>query len=100
MVTEAKLNLKRKSGVVSDGPSRAPARSMLRAVGLDDDDMEKPFVAIANLASDVTPCNVHLDRLAQKVKQGVREAGGGVQGVSVSGHGDLLSQGVGGGGVP
>ena len=74
MATEAKPNLKRKSGVVSDGPSRAPARSMLRAVGLDDDDMDKPFVAIANLASDVTPCNVHLDRLAQKVKQGVRDS--------------------------
>ncbi|MCH8064105.1 MAG: dihydroxy-acid dehydratase, partial [Chloroflexi bacterium] len=74
MATEARPNLKRKSGVVSDGPSRAPARSMLRAVGLDDDDMDKPFVAIANLASDVTPCNMHLDRLAQKVKQGVREA--------------------------
>jgi dihydroxy-acid dehydratase len=49
---------------------------MLRAVGLQDDDFKKPFVAVANLASDVTPCNVHLDRLAQKVKQGVRDANG------------------------
>jgi len=47
---------------------------MLRAVGLNDDDMNKPFVAIGNLASDVTPCNVHLDRLARKVKEGVRAA--------------------------
>ena len=75
MATETKLNLKRKSHVVSDGPSRAPARSMLRAVGLKDEDMDKPFVSVANLASDVTPCNVHLDRLALKVKQGLWDAG-------------------------
>jgi len=74
MATEAKQDLRHKSKVVVDGPDRAPARSMLRAVGLQDDDFEKPFVAVANLASDVTPCNVHLDRLAQKVKQGVRDA--------------------------
>ena len=72
MATETKNQLKRKSHVVTDGPDRAPARSMLRAVGLNDDDMNKPFVAIGNLASDVTPCNVHLDRLARKVKDGVR----------------------------
>ena len=74
MATEAKQDLRHKSKVVVDGPDRAPARSMLRAVGLQDDDFKKPFVAVANLASDVTPCNVHLDRLAQKVKQGVRDA--------------------------
>ncbi len=74
MATDTKSQLKRKSHVVTDGPDRAPARSMLRAVGLNDDDMNKPFVAIGNLASDVTPCNVHLDRLARKVKEGVRSA--------------------------
>jgi dihydroxy-acid dehydratase len=74
VATETKNQLKRKSHVVTDGPDRAPARSMLRAVGLNDDDMNKPFVAIGNLASDVTPCNVHLDRLARKVKEGVRAA--------------------------
>ena len=67
------LNLKKKSNVVSEGPSRAPARSMLRAVGLKDEDMSKPFVAVANLSSDVTPCNVHLNRLAEKVKLGLRD---------------------------
>jgi dihydroxy-acid dehydratase len=71
-----KQDLRHKSKVVVDGADRAPARSMLRAVGLQDDDFKKPFVAVANLASDVTPCNVHLDRLAQKVKQGVRDANG------------------------
>lgn len=74
MTTDIRSRLKHKSHVVTDGPSRAPARSMLRAVGLNDEDMEKPFVAVANLASDVTPCNVHLDRLAAKVKEGLRSA--------------------------
>ena len=63
--------LKHTSGVVSLGPDRAPARSMLRAVGLSDDDMEKPFIGVANLASDVTPCNVHLTRIAESVKEGL-----------------------------
>lgn len=78
MVTNTKnlKLLKHKSAVVSLGPDRAPARSMLRAVGLDDEDMEKPFIAVANLASDVTPCNVHLTRIADKVKEGIRDAQG------------------------
>ena len=76
MTTAAKPTLKRKSHVVSDGPDRAAARAMLRAVGLKDEDMDKPFIGVANLASDVTPCNVHLDRLAGKVKEGVRNANG------------------------
>ena len=76
MATQTRSMLRHKSHVVVDGPDRAPARSMLRAVGLQDEDFEKPFVAVANLASDVTPCNVHLDRIAQKVKQGVRNANG------------------------
>ena len=71
MTTETKTDLKRHSSAISDGPDRAPARSMLRAVGLTDEDMDKPFVGVANLASDVTPCNVHLGRLAAKVKEGV-----------------------------
>jgi dihydroxy-acid dehydratase len=75
-MTTTKADLKHKSRVVTDGIDRAPARSMLRAIGLNDDDMNKPFVAVANLASDVTPCNVHLDRVAQAVKEGVRRANG------------------------
>lgn len=74
MTIQTASSLKRKSHVVSEGPSRAAARAMLRAVGLTDEDMKKPFVAIANLASDVTPCNVHLDRLAEKAKAGAWEA--------------------------
>ena len=75
MTTEAKVDLKKKSRVVTDGPDRAGARAMLRATGLGDDDMQKPFVAVGNLASDVTPCNVHLDRQARKVKEGLWAAG-------------------------
>ncbi len=74
MTTAVKVDLKKKSRVVTEGADRAAARAMLRATGLDDEDMEKPFVAIGNLASDVTPCNVHLNRQAQKVKEGLRAA--------------------------
>ena len=75
MSTQLLRRLKSRSHVVTDGPDRAGARAMLRATGLNDDDMNKPFVAVANLASDITPCNVHLSRLAQKTKDGIRAAG-------------------------
>ncbi|MDE2785130.1 MAG: dihydroxy-acid dehydratase [Chloroflexota bacterium] len=68
--------LKHRSSDITDGPERAPARSYLRAMGLTDDDLAKPFVAVANLASDVTPCNVHLDKWAAAVKQGIRDGDG------------------------
>ena len=67
---------KHRSREVTDGPERAPARAMLLAMGLTQEDLEKPFVSLANLASDVTPCNVHLGRLAEAAKEGVRQAGG------------------------
>ena len=70
----SKLNLRKHSSVQVDGPDRAAARAMLRASGLEDEDFEKPFVAIANLASDVTPCNMHLDRIAKAAKAGVKDA--------------------------
>ena len=68
--------LKHRSRDITEGPDRAPARAMLRAMGLTPDDLEKPFVAVANLASDVTPCNVHLDRFATAVKDGIRAGDG------------------------
>ncbi|MCH2506755.1 MAG: dihydroxy-acid dehydratase, partial [Dehalococcoidia bacterium] len=76
MATTSQLRLKHLSKEITEGPDRAPARAMLRAMGLTSDDMDKPFIAIANLASDVTPCNVHLDRLADAAKEGVRQADG------------------------
>ncbi len=55
---------------------RAPARAMLKATGLTDADLAKPLVAVVNTWSDVTPCNAHLRALGERVKEGVREAGG------------------------
>ncbi len=59
-----------------EGPDRAPARAMLRAVGLEDEDFGRPLIGIANTWTDTTPCNVHLRELAEHVRQGIREAGG------------------------
>jgi dihydroxy-acid dehydratase len=65
-----------RSDAIKKGPSRAPARAMLKATGLNDADLEKPLIAVANTWSDVTPCNIHLRDLAAKVKEGIRAAGG------------------------
>ncbi|MFO7262073.1 MAG: dihydroxy-acid dehydratase, partial [bacterium] len=64
------------SSVIVDGRDRAAARAMLRAVGLTDEDFRRPLIGIANTWAEVTPCNVHLRALAERVKEGVREAGG------------------------
>ena len=69
-------SLKHNSKTLTEGPDRAPARAMLRAVGLVDEDFNKPLIAIANTWSEVTPCNYHLRELATSIKQGIREAGG------------------------
>ena len=61
---------------VTDGPTRAPARAMLRAIGMTDDDWDKPQIGIASSWNEVTPCNLPLDRLAKRSKEGVRSAGG------------------------
>jgi len=66
----------RPSRTMLAGPDRAPARAMLRAVGLSDDDFERPLIGIANTWSETTPCNAHLRDLAAHVRQGIREAGG------------------------
>ena len=66
----------RKSLTTTGGPSRAPNRAMLRGVGFQDDDFERPIVGVASLHSDITPCNSHLDRLARKGIEGIRAAGG------------------------
>lgn len=71
------MSEKRRSLTTTEGPGRAPNRAMLRAVGFHDDDFERPMIGIANLHSDITPCNAHLNRLAQKAIEGIR-AGGGV----------------------
>ena len=68
--------LNRHSRTITQGPDRAPSRAMLKAVGLTDEDLDKPLVGIANTWIEVMPCNFHLRRLSAKVKEGVRAAGG------------------------
>lgn len=68
--------MKPRSGLVTDGLERAPARGMLRAVGMGDDDWEKPQIGIASSWNEITPCNLSLDRLAKAARQGVFDAGG------------------------
>ena len=68
--------MKPRSGIVTDGLERAPARGMLRAVGMDDEDWVKPQIGIASSWNEITPCNLSLDRLAKASKEGVLAAGG------------------------
>jgi dihydroxy-acid dehydratase len=69
-------SLKPRSGVITDGPDRAPSRAMLKAVGFSDEDLARPIVGVANTWIEIGPCNFHLRRLAAKIKDGVRAAGG------------------------
>lgn len=68
--------LNKHSKMTTEGPGRAPNRAMLRAVGFNDDDFTKPMIGVANLQSDITPCNVHLDRLVQRGCEGIYAGGG------------------------
>ncbi len=70
------MSSKRSSLLTTEGPSRAPNRAMLRGVGFHDDDFTRPMIGVANLYSDITPCNAHLDRLVIKAREGIRTAGG------------------------
>ena len=67
---------KRHSAAITDGPNRAPARAMLKAVGFTDDDLRKPIIGVANTWIEIGPCNYHLRELAAAVKEGIRKAGG------------------------
>ena len=69
-------DLKPRSKDVTDGYERAPARAMLRAVGMGDDDWAKPQIGVASSWNEITPCNLSLDRLAKAAKQGVHDGGG------------------------
>ena len=71
-----KVSIKLRSGEVTDGYERAPARAMLRAIGMTDDDWSKAQVGVASSWNEVTPCNMPLDRLAKRSKVGVHDAGG------------------------
>ena len=65
-----------RSNEVTAGRDRAPHRSMFRAMGFDDEDLESPMVGVANPAADITPCNVHLDDVADSALDGIDDAGG------------------------
>ena len=66
--------MKPRSGVITNGPDRAPSRAMLKAVGFTDEDLRRPIVGVANTWIEIGPCNYHLRRLAAKVKEGIRAA--------------------------
>ena len=68
--------LNRHSRAITQGPDRAPSRAMFKAVGLTDEDLDRPLVGVANTWIEVMPCNFHLRRLSAKVKEGIRAAGG------------------------
>jgi dihydroxy-acid dehydratase len=72
MPKELKLN----SHNLLVGPDRAPARAMLKAVGFTDEDLSRPIIGVANTWIEVMPCNFHLRRLSERVKAGIRAAGG------------------------
>jgi dihydroxy-acid dehydratase len=67
---------KRRSAALTDGPERAPARAMLKGVGFSDDDLARPLVGVATTWIETMPCNLNQRELAQRVKAGVRAAGG------------------------
>ncbi|MFW6265533.1 MAG: dihydroxy-acid dehydratase, partial [Halanaeroarchaeum sp.] len=64
------------SNDVTEGVERAPHRAMFRAMGYDDEDFGSPMIGIANPAADITPCNVHLDQVAESAYDGIDEADG------------------------
>ena len=76
MTIDRPVDIKPRSRQVTDGMTKAPARAMLRAIGLTDDDWAKPQVGIANSWNEITPCNMTLRALAEDVRVGIREAGG------------------------
>ena len=65
-----------RSDQLKKGYERAPARAMLKAVGFTDEDLRRPLIGVANTWTEIGPCNFHLRRLAAKVKEGIRAAGG------------------------
>jgi dihydroxy-acid dehydratase len=68
--------MKLNSYTITQGPSRAPARAMLKAIGFTDEDLKKPIIGVANTWIETMPCNYNLRELAEHVKAGIRAAGG------------------------
>ena len=72
----AEKELRKYSKIMVDGVEQAPSRAMLRAVGFEEEDFKKPQIGIASTWSMVTPCNMHIDKLARDVNTGTDAAGG------------------------
>jgi dihydroxy-acid dehydratase len=75
-MTDSKENMREKSSVLLDGPSRAPARAMLHAIGFSEEELRRPLVGVAHCWTETMPCNFNQRALAERVKAGVRAAGG------------------------
>src|SRR6478609_5227466 len=71
-----KRSLNFRSKDMTAGPQRAPNRSMMRAIGFNDEDFNKPIIGVASTWAETSPCNIHINRLAERVREGVRTAGG------------------------
>ena len=74
-----KNSLKKRSAMMTDGNARAAGRAMLRATGFTDEDFEKPLVGVSSCWSEITPCNMHLDKLAKHSKEAAQKAGAAVE---------------------
>jgi dihydroxyacid dehydratase/phosphogluconate dehydratase len=75
-ITEISENMRKYSSQMVDGIEAAPARAMLRAVGFTDDDFRKPQIVIASTWANVTPCNMHINKLAEEAEKDANAAGG------------------------
>ncbi|MCX7054376.1 MAG: dihydroxy-acid dehydratase, partial [Proteobacteria bacterium] len=75
-MSRSKVDPRPYSKLVFDGVKQTPSRAMLRAVGYDDRDFKKPQVGIASTWSNLTPCNMHIDKLAEAAAKGANAAGG------------------------
>jgi dihydroxy-acid dehydratase len=74
-MADQKPSMRSNSSILVDGPSRAPARAMLKAVGFTDEDLSKPLIGVAHTWIEIMPCTAHLRQLAEQVKAGIRAAG-------------------------
>ncbi|MBA2581106.1 MAG: dihydroxy-acid dehydratase [Thermoleophilaceae bacterium] len=75
-VPVSETRLRRPSRTILEGPDRAPARAYLKGIGFDDEALSRPIIGVANTWTETMPCNFHLRRLAERVKDGIRAAGG------------------------
>src|SRR4029079_17975878 len=85
---------KRHSHALTDGPDRAPARAMLKAIGFTDDDLARPLIGVATTWIETMPCNLNKLELAEHVKRAIRDAGGTLRGSNTTAVADGVSRGT------